>query len=62
MADLPETPAERRQLLDEMSEIHDTLDVEGLDLFGELATQVAKDDDAANLARSEEIESTREVD
>lgn len=61
VSELPATPEGRRTLLDEMSEIHDTLDGDGLVLFSDLATQVAIDDDLAAAEKSEEINETREV-
>lgn len=61
VSELPATPEERRTLLDEMSEIHDTLDGDGLALFSDLATQVAIDDDLAAAEHVQEVEETREV-
>lgn len=61
MSELPETPIERRVLLDEMSEIHSTLDAGELALFEELAAQVAVDDDEAIEAEVDFIQTTREV-
>ena len=61
MSELPATAPERRVLLDEMSEIHETLDEDGVTLFNDLASQVAIDDEAQVVADMEEIQSTREA-
>lgn len=56
---MPDTPEERRTLLDQQSANHDTLTAAEIKEFDKLAAQVAKDEDLAVDDEADKIKAER---